>query len=223
MFQGLIASQSRATQGGPSGAGLIALLGHGALVAAAILGTLRPTAPPAAIRVVPVTWPAPAEPNAPPLRTRVPAPGAPALDPTPVPVQVPLGLPPISPSRPFDPTEWLREPHAVVGVSRTTAGEGIWPAAVVEEPPVLLAGRAPSYPDALRAAGIAGRVVVQAVIDTLGRAEPGLTVIESAHTGFEAAALEYVRRAVFRAARVQGRPVRVLIRLPVDFRLTSGP
>jgi TonB family protein len=175
MFQGLIASQSRATQGGPSGAGLIALLGHGALVAAAILGTLRPTAPPPAIRVVPVTWPAPPE------------------------------------------------PHAVVGGQPTAAGEGTWPTAVVEEPPVLLAGRAPSYPDALRAAGIAGRVMVQAVIDTLGRAEPGLTVVESAHTGFEAAALEYVRRAVFRAARVQGRPVRVLIRLPVDFRLTSGP
>jgi len=94
MFQGLIASQSRATQGGPSGAGLIALLGHGALVAAAILGTFRPTAPPLAIRAVPVTWPEPAEPNAPPLRTQVAAPGAPALDPTPVPVQVPLGLPP---------------------------------------------------------------------------------------------------------------------------------
>jgi protein TonB len=222
MFQGLITSQSRATQGGPSGAGLIALLGHGALVAAAILGTLRPTAPRPAITAVPLNWPEPPEPNVPPLRTRVPAPGAPALDPTPLPVQVPLGLPPITPSRPFDPTEWLREPHAVVGVPPTTAGEGTWSAAFVEEPPILLAGRALSYPDALRAAGIAGRVVVQAVIDTLGRAEPGLTVVESSHTGFEAAALAYVRRAVFRAARVQGRPVRVLIRLPVDFRLTSG-
>jgi outer membrane biosynthesis protein TonB len=100
---------------------------------------------------------------------------------------VPLGLPPIAPSRPFDPTEWLREPHPVVGVPPTTAGEGTWPAVVVEEPPVLLAGHAPSYPDALRAAGIAGRVVVQAVIDTLGRAEPRLTVVESSHAGFEAA------------------------------------
>jgi len=87
---------------------------------------------------------------------------------------------------------------------------------------VLLAGRAPLYPELLRVAGIAGRVVVEAVIDTLGHAGAALRVVESSHHGFDAPALDYVRRAVFRPGRVHGRPVRVLVRLPVDFRLTAG-
>jgi len=37
---------------------------------------------------------------------------------------------------------------------------------------------------------------------------------------FEAPALSYVRRALFRPARVMGRSVRVLVRLPIDFRIT---
>jgi len=73
----------------------------------------------------------------------------------------------------------------------------------------------------LRAAGVTGHVVVQAVIDTLGHAEPEVTVVESSHAGFEPPALDYVRHAVFRPGQMHGRRVRVLIRLPVDFRLTS--
>jgi len=83
----------------------------------------------------------------------------------------------------------------------------------------LLAGPPPAYPDLLRAAGIQGRVVLQAVIDTLGRAEGAAVVVESSNRGFDAAALAYVRRALFRPGRVHGRAVRVLIRLPIDFTL----
>lgn len=221
MLQRLIASRSRSAESGPTGAGLIALLGHGALVAGALVGTLRPTDPPHAITAVTLSWPQPPAPTAPP-GVPVPAPAAPDGDPIPVtPVQVPPGLPPIDTPRPFDAAQWIPGTTVAVSGDRLADGNGPWAVAVVEELPVLLAGRAPSYPEALRAAGIAGRVVVQAVIDTLGRAEPGVMVVESSHAGFEAPALDYVRRAVFRPARVHGRPVRVLIRLPVDFRLTG--
>ena len=54
----------------------------------------------------------------------------------------------------------------------------------------------PAYPELLRAAGIEGRVVLQVVIDTLGRAEPAARVFESSNPGFDGAALAYVRSPV---------------------------
>lgn len=89
----------------------------------------------------------------------------------------------------------------------------------VEESPALLPGPPPAYSELLRAAGIEGRVVLQVVIDTLGRAEPAARVVESSNRGFDGTALAYVRRALFRPGRVRGRAVRVLIRLPLEFTL----
>jgi len=43
---------------------------------------------------------------------------------------------------------------------------------VVEERPEILTGPAIQYPDLLRQAGVSGRVIVQAIIDKTGRAEP---------------------------------------------------
>ena len=87
---------------------------------------------------------------------------------------------------------------------------------------MLLAGRAPAYPDVLRMAGITGSVVVRAVVDTLGRVEPAsIVVVSSGNRAFEAAARAYIFSAEFRPARVRGRAVRVPIQLPVDFRLTG--
>ena len=78
----------------------------------------------------------------------------------------------------------------------------------------------PSYPDGLRRTGTPGTVMVQLVIDTLGRAEPGPPVLQSSHPGFEAAARAYLLGALFRPGRTHGRAVRVLVRLPISF--TAG-
>jgi periplasmic protein TonB len=219
MFRRLIASQPRSAQRGRTGPGLVALLGHGAVVAGAVVGTLRATDPPRVIPTVITPW---QEPLARAERSGVPAaPPAPLTDPVRVPVEIPTDLPPIEDSRPLDPASCIGCPSIPGASDRTVGGDEYWSSALVEEPPVLLAGRPPAYPEPLRAAGIAGRVVVQAVIDTLGHAERDETVVESSDAGFEPAALDYVRHAVFRPGRVHGRRVRVLIRLPVDFRLTS--
>ena len=54
----------------------------------------------------------------------------------------------------------------------------------MDERPELLSGPMPEYPSLLRTAGIQGRVVVRAIIDATGRAEPGsVQVIESPHPG----------------------------------------
>lgn len=219
MFTRLIASQSRSAQRGRTGPGLVAIVGHGAVVVGAVVGTLRPADPPRAISAVLMPWH-----EAPDSRA---SPGGSVPPRAPIveellgfPTTGPPAVPPIEPTRPFDGTQLPRSRGVAEDPSAPDA-TAPWAADIVEEPPVLLAGRQPSYPEALRAAGITGRVVVQAVIDTLGRAEPDVTVVESSHTGFEPPALDYVRHAVFRPGQVHGRRVRVLIRLPVDFRLTS--
>ena len=89
----------------------------------------------------------------------------------------------------------------------------------MDDPPALLAGPPLAYPEVLRRAGTTGTVVVQVVIDTLGRAEPRSLLLESSHAGFEAAARAYVLGAVFRQGRTHGRAVRVLVRLPIGFTL----
>jgi len=91
---------------------------------------------------------------------------------------------------------------------------------MVDDRPEIVSAPALEYPPLLRAAGLQGRVSVQAVIDTLGRAEPAsLKIVERPSTGFEQSARDYVLHTVFRPARVKGRAVRVLVRVPVDYRI----
>src|SRR5438034_4783773 len=100
------------------------------------------------------------------------------------------------------------------------AADQVYSEATVDEPAAIVTAPPLEYPPALRRAGLQGRVTVQAVIDTLGRAEPGsLKVIARPNTAFDKSALAYVLHAVFRPARVKGRAVRVLITVPVDYKI----
>src|SRR5205814_5654378 len=82
----------------------------------------------------------------------------------------------------------------------------------------LLSSPPAEYPRILRRAGIQGRVVVQVVIDTLGRVEPGSPrVVSSSNPALNEPALNAVREAVFRPARVRRRAVRVRVRAPIEF------
>jgi len=44
-------------------------------------------------------------------------------------------------------------------------------------------------------------------------------VLQSPNPGFDQSAKSYVLKALFRPARVHGRAVRVLVQIPVDFKL----
>jgi protein TonB len=95
-----------------------------------------------------------------------------------------------------------------------------WPSTLVEEAPALLAAPLPAYPPRLRDAGIQGQVIVEAVVDTLGRVEPGsIRIVRSDHAGLEAPAAASIAAALFRPARVYGRAVRVRVQVPLSFRL----
>ena len=91
---------------------------------------------------------------------------------------------------------------------------------VVDERPEVLSGPALTYPDLLRQAGVQGRVLVQAIIDTSGRTEPrSVRIIQSPNPGFDEPARDYVLGAMFRPARIHGRSVRVLVNLPIDYKI----
>jgi protein TonB len=89
---------------------------------------------------------------------------------------------------------------------------------VVDEPPEMLSHPEPRYPELLRQAGIEGRVVVEAVLDTAGRAEAGsLRIVTASHPLFAAEAEQVVLASRYRPGRVAGRAVRVRVLVPISF------
>lgn len=78
----------------------------------------------------------------------------------------------------------------------------------------------PRYPDALRAAGVEGEVLVQFVVDTAGLAEPGsVQVLKSTHALFSQAVTAAIPAMRFEPARLDGRHVRQLVQQPFSFAL----
>lgn len=141
--------------------------------------------------------------------------------------EIPTTIPPVDLAQRFDPRD-----YSGVGVEGGLA-DGIpidpsqMPASYVfaenltEEPPEMLRTPELAYPSVLLAAGVEGAVRLQFIVDTLGLVEAGsIRVLSSTHLGFQQAALDLARRAVFRPARVGGRAVRVLVQMPVNFSLT---
>jgi protein TonB len=139
------------------------------------------------------------------------------------PVLPPIETPPTPgwPIAPVDPFPGVPGPGAPV-VTGPPSPAPVAPMDVrtVEEPPVLLSHPAPGYPELLRSAGIEGRVVVEAVLDTLGRVERGsLRIVSSTHALFVPEASALVLGSRYRPARFGGMAVRVRIQVPVDFAL----
>lgn len=144
--------------------------------------------------------------------------------PAPGPVTEPL--PPISiPVTPGLPGVVLSEPIPMFPTrSGGPAGDslGVYVPGVVDEVPELLSAPLPQYPELLRQARVQGVVIVQGVVDTLGRMERGtLRVISSPHPALAASAEASMAAAIFRPGRVEGRAVRVLIEVPVQFTITG--
>jgi len=108
------------------------------------------------------------------------------------------------------------------GAGPVSVSNEIFLEAIVEEKPSVLSGPQLVYPELLKQARIQGRVIVQAIIDTTGRAEPNsLKILQSPNPGFDQHAKNYVLNALFRPARLHGRAVRVLVHVPVDFRISG--
>jgi protein TonB len=103
----------------------------------------------------------------------------------------------------------------------TGAGE-VFEYELVEERPALRNAREMQrvlqrlYPPLLQETGITGQTTLQFVVDAEGNVEPGsINVVSTTHEGFREASVKAAEKFKFRPAKVRGRPVRVLISLPI--------
>ncbi len=79
-----------------------------------------------------------------------------------------------------------------------------------------------AYPPRLRDVGVAGHTTVMLIIDRDGNVEPGsVQVQESTHDAFKDAAVRAVERFHFKPATLHGRPVSVLVTLPIAWELEN--
>jgi len=223
VFDNLIESKRKADKKKAFGLGFVSLAGHSGIVLLAVIATL--TAGQAAQDVlvdttmVFVNQEEQKPEEQPPV---VDIPQLKGFQTVVAPTDIPTNIPPINLQEHFDPKDYTGT-GVEGGVGTGIAPDQVFMESVVEERPEVLSGPQPQYPDLLRQAGIQGRVIVQAIIDTSGRAEPpSVKVIQSPNPGFDQPAKTYVLRALFRPARVHGRAVRVLVNLPIDFKITGN-
>lgn len=219
MFEHLIESKRKADPKKAFGLGFVSLVGHSVLVVLAVIATL--TAGEAAEDIVPDTLMVflNQEEQKQEEQPVIDIPQLKGFQTVVAPTNIPTNIPPINLQEHFDPKDYTGS-GVEGGIGTGVTPDQVFLESVVEERPEVLSGPQPQYPDLLRQAGIQGRVIVQAIVDTSGRAEPpSVKVIQSPNPGFDQPAKNYVLRALFRPARVHGRAVRVLINLPIDFRI----
>lgn len=112
-------------------------------------------------------------------------------------------------------------PTTVTAASGLPGGE--WSGALGEERPEVLTGPLPVYPELLRQSGVQGKVVLEAVVDTNGRVQAAsISVVSTTNPGFVAPARQALLATLFRPARVGGRAVSMLVRVPFDFTIRGG-
>jgi protein TonB len=143
-----------------------------------------------------------------------------------IPTNIPVDIPPPATDTRFDAADFSGV-GVEGGIARGVEG-GTGPVvtdqpymeAVVEERPERLDGTCSNlrYPPVLQTAGIEGRVLIEFIIDTTGRAERGsMRVVSSAHQLFEGPAREVVSSCRYRPGRISGRAVRTRVQIPINF------
>jgi periplasmic protein TonB len=220
----LVAFRTRPDKRKQLGVGTISFVVHASVIVAAVYATARVANADTAVRtdtaMVFLAQPPAQTPPLPPPVLDAPLKGFQTLT---VPTVIPTTIPPVNLTEHFDPKDYTG-----IGVEGGKA-DGVAPnpdavyadAAVEEHPEPLTAP--PTYPEAMRMAGIQGRVMLEAIIDTLGRVEPGsVRIIRTPNVGFDGTVREWALRAQFRPARLHGRAVRALVHLPFDFNSTNN-
>lgn len=230
--------ESKATRSRRSGGTLASTLVHAALFAGAITvtardATVRPARPdevvlppvvvgrppeaPASTRPLPPNRAAPSTPTAPRLPTvdRVPD----QIPPIDVEVSVPIAS---NEEAARGTTGTIGQPSGGgPGSGLTGPPDGVLEERYVDRPPRILGSPVPPvFPMQLREQGRGGRVAIQFVIDTLGRAEmTSLRVVEASDPLFIQAVRAVLPRYRFSPGEVGGQRVRTLVQLPFDFTL----
>ncbi len=223
MFDTLIESKRKTDRKKAFGVGTVSLLVHGVLIGAAIVATVQAGQSDTKVltdtTMVILTEERQKPPEEQPVQLDVPLKGFQTVI---APTEIPTNIPPINLQEKFDPKDYSGSGvEGGIAAGMVPTGE-VYAEALVDEKPSVLSGAPAPYPEMLKQAGIQGRVLVQAVIDTMGRAEPGsVRIIQSPNALFDQGSKNYVSHALFRPARVRGHAVRVLIQIPIDYHITG--
>jgi len=221
VFNNLIESNRKSNKKGAFGLGFVSLIGHSVIVLAAVVATLTAgqKSDDAVVdtAMVFLNQDEQKKPEEQPPIVEVPQ--LKGFQTVVAPTDIPTNIPPINLQEHFDPKDYTGTGvEGGVGTGIVPSGDQVFMESVVEERPEMLTRPPLQYPDLLRQAGVQGRVLVQAIIDTSGRAEPAsVKVIQSPNPGFDQPAKQMILKSLFRPARVHGRAVRVLVNVPIDF------
>jgi periplasmic protein TonB len=224
VFDVLIESKRQTNRKKAYSVGFVSLVIHTAVIAGAVYATLQAGESDTGVRVdtamVFIDQQQQKPPEQQPVQLDVPLKGFQTVI---APDVIPTNIPPVNLSEKFDPKDYSGSGvEGGLSTGMVPTGNEVFLEAIVEEKPSVLSGPPPQYPELLRQAGIQGRVMVQAIIDTTGRAEgTSIKIVSSPNPGFDPPAKNYVLKALFRPARVHGRAVRVLINIPIDFKITG--
>ena len=205
------------------GVGLASLAAHTIAITAAVYGTLHTAPADTTVHLdttVVLLAPEPEQAPPPPLQISEPLRGFQTIA---VPDEIPTSVPRVDLQERFDPRDYSAGVEGGRADGAAAPADGVYAEELVEQRPALLTAPHPYYPNPLRQAGIQGRVVLRAIVDTTGRAEPNsIEVVSSPNLGFDAAARDWVRQARFRPARSDGQAVRAHVTIPLQYSLT-GP
>lgn len=236
MFHRLL--ESRRSVHPPTRGGFVSLSLHVAVVFALVAVTSRDRVasvePPPEQKLVytqrPVTPPPQIQPEMH-RATRAPNAASTPVTPSvvlPVVVDIPTVLPDVDLNRPAtSEADWQRRGPSGRGVT----GEGILPGVAglvsgtpfterqVDRAVMMTPGTpGPRYPESLRAAGYEGKVLVEFVVDTVGRVEMAtVSVVHADHPLFERAVREVLPKLTFLPAEYRGARVRQSVALPFEF------
>jgi protein TonB len=220
----LFETKKRTNQKARFGVGVTSLALHVTLIAGAVYATLAARPTDTAVRVdttVVLLSQEQKAPEQPKVQLAEPLKGFQTVV---VPTVLPTNVPPIDLLQKFDPKDYTgigAEGGRADGI--TPPADAVYAEAVVEERPALLSAPPPPYPDILKQAGIQGRVLLSAIVDTSGRVEPSsIQIVKSPNPGFDVPARSWVLKALFRPARLHGQAVRVHVTLPIDYAIKQG-
>jgi TonB family protein len=94
-----------------------------------------------------------------------------------------------------------------------------WPGPLPDVFPMLVRMPEPTYPEALRRAGIEGRVVLKALVNTRGRVVPSsILVLRTTDPELSTPAILALSAARFRPARFAGARIEAWVTIAVDFK-----
>jgi periplasmic protein TonB len=127
----------------------------------------------------------------------------------------------IAPTTPTEFGSGVQTSNPIGAVPGLGSPDGVVEERFVDRSPRLIGSPTqPTFPPSLRQSGRAGRVLVQFVVDTAGRAEmDGFKVMETSDPLFAESIRAVLPRYRFSAGEAGGRKVRTLVQLPFDFTL----